>query len=79
VRIPISRLVAAAAVGVAAPNLEVALKCRQPSSEACVWSKSYLPLTRPLYFVLFGLLTYAVLSLILWMVARARKAPSRPA
>lgn len=59
----------AVAVGLAAPEVEIALKCRTPpaeghaTSEACVWARSYLPLTRPVYFVLFGLLTFGVLTL----------------
>lgn len=67
-----SRLLAilvAVAVGLAAPEVEVALKCRTPpvegraTSEACVWARSYLPLTRPVYFVLFGLLTFGAITL----------------
>jgi hypothetical protein len=48
----------------AAPYVELAVKCREPTSEACVWGKAYLPLTRPVYFVLFGLLTVGALSLM---------------
>ncbi|HEX6370962.1 MAG TPA: hypothetical protein VF006_18730 [Longimicrobium sp.] len=59
------RGVIAAAVGLAAPSVEIALRCRPPlqTSETCVWLKAYLPLTRPLYFVACGLLTYGILSL----------------
>ncbi len=58
------RIVLAALVGLAAPYAELAVYCRAPVSEACVWGRAYLPLTRPVYFVLFGLLAYAVLSLL---------------
>lgn len=63
------RISLAVAVGLAAPHVEVAWKCRTPpaeghaTSEACVWARSYLPLTRPVYFVLFGLLTFGALTL----------------
>ena len=63
------RIALAATVGLAAPQVEVAWKCRTPlaegraTSEACVWARSYLPLTRPVYFVLFGLLTFGALTL----------------
>lgn len=63
------RISLAAAVGLAAPQVEVAWKCRTPpaeghaTSEACVWARAYLPLTRPVYFVLFGLLTFGALTL----------------
>lgn len=70
------RLIIAVAVGLAAPHVILALQCRRPASEACVWGKAYLPLTRPLYFVLFGLVTYAILT-ALPGVARRRKASAR--
>jgi hypothetical protein len=69
VRSRLLRILIAAAVGLAAPEVEVALKCRTPpaegraTSEACVWARAYLPLTRPVYFVLFGLVTFGVLTL----------------
>lgn len=62
------RILIAVAVGLAVPEIEVWLKCRTPpaegraTSEACVWARAYLPLTRPIYFVLFGLLTFGVLT-----------------
>ena len=58
------RIALAAAVGLLAPYAELAVKCRRPASEACVWAKAYLPLTRPVYFALFGLLTYGALALL---------------
>lgn len=48
------RLVIAAAVELAAAYVEVARPCRAPHpetlapTEACVWSRAYLPLARPL-------------------------------
>ncbi len=63
------RITIAVAVGLAAPQVEVAWKCRTPpaegraTSEPCLWARTYLPLTRPAYFVLFGLLTFGALTL----------------
>ncbi|HKG95776.1 MAG TPA: hypothetical protein VKA84_27950 [Gemmatimonadaceae bacterium] len=58
----LTRAAVAALVGVAAPYAELAVKCRAPGSEACVWGRAYLPLTRAVYFVLFGGMTYAALA-----------------
>jgi hypothetical protein len=75
------RIAIAAAVGLAAPYVEVARLCRAPDpvtlapTEACVWSRAYLPLSRPLYFVAYGLFTYAVLSVI-FMAARRLRRPA---
>jgi hypothetical protein len=33
------------AIGIAFPHLELALKCRRPDSEACVWARSYWQLS----------------------------------
>jgi hypothetical protein len=49
-------------VGLAAPHAELWVKCRAPSSEACVWGRAYLPVTVPVYLVVVGGLTYAVLA-----------------
>lgn len=63
------RAALAAAVGLAAPHVEIALKCRAPSpvsgvtSEACLWSRAYLPLTIPLYLIVCGLGVFVALTL----------------
>jgi hypothetical protein len=64
----IARLVVAAVVGIAYPHAELAWKCRAgaTSSEACVWGRSYMPLSEwvepliigPVVFVLFTVLAY---------------------
>jgi hypothetical protein len=41
-------------VGVAYPYVDLALACRNATSEACVWGKAYLPLTLGLSLVLIG-------------------------
>lgn len=50
------------------------MRCRAPlqASEMCVWLKAYLPLSRPLYFVAGGLLTYVILSLAAVAVRKLR-------
>jgi hypothetical protein len=52
--------------GIAYPVVDVALACRIPISEACVWGKAYLPLTIGVSLVLVGgvvsALTYALLT-----------------
>jgi len=65
----ISFLVAIAAglvAGVGYPFVDLALACRAPVSEACVWGKAYLPLTLGLSLVLVSAcvagLTYAALA-----------------
>ena len=57
-------LLVGTAVGVAYPLVDLALSCRVPDSEACVWGKAYLPLTLAVSLVLLGgisaLVTYAL-------------------
>lgn len=54
-----------AAIGVGYPFLDVALACRVPDAEACVWGKAYFPLTLSISVVVLGgvaaVLVYAVL------------------
>jgi hypothetical protein len=65
-------LCAGAAVGVAYPYVEIALACREPASEACVWGKAYFPLTLTVSLVLLGPLAAAVVyALLAWLRRRA--------
>lgn len=41
-------------VGVGYPYVDLALACREATSEACVWGKAYFPLTLGLSIVLLG-------------------------
>lgn len=41
-------------VGVGYPYVDLAVSCRIPASEACVWGKAYFPLTLALSLVLLG-------------------------
>ena len=40
--------------GAAYPFVDVALSCRVPTSEACVWGKAYLPLSLGISIPLIG-------------------------
>jgi hypothetical protein len=72
-------LALALAIGLAEPYLELAWRCRNgfATSEACVWGRSYLPLSRAA-----GLLLVAPIAfLALWIVRhiwRRRGGESRP-
>ena len=54
-----------AAVGVAYPFIDLALSCRVPHSEACVWGKAYFPLTLGVSIVLLGGITTGILYAVL--------------
>jgi hypothetical protein len=63
----IHRFAAALLIGLAFPYAELAWRCREPfrASEACVWGRAYLPLSR----VLEPLLISPVLFLVFTIVA----------
>ncbi len=62
-------------VGVGYPFVDVALACRVPASEACVWGKAYFPLTMSLSVALLGGAVTGVLYVVLtW---RRRRQPRR--
>ena len=52
-------------VGVGYPFVDVALACRVPTSEACVWGKAYFPLTLSISVVLLGGVVTALLYVVL--------------
>jgi hypothetical protein len=54
-------------VGVGYPFVDVALACRMPISEACVWGKAYLPLTLSVsVVVLGGVVTGLLYAVLIW-------------
>jgi hypothetical protein len=54
-------------VGVGYPFVDVALACRVPISEACVWGKAYLPLTLSVsVVVLGGVVTGLLYAALIW-------------
>jgi hypothetical protein len=64
-------LIAAVLVGLGLPQVEVALACRRPLSEACVWGHAYLPLNVAATLLLLGVPTFLV---IIWLLGRRDRA-----
>ena len=62
------------AVGAAYPFVDVALSCRVPDSEACVWGKAYLPLSLGLSIPMIGGVVAGVAyALWAWRNPRSRE------
>jgi phosphate/sulfate permease len=59
-----------AAVGIAYPFVDVAVSCRAPDSEACVWGGAYFVLTLVVSVPLIGAVAAAVAYLCLGWVSR---------
>jgi hypothetical protein len=56
-----------AVVGIGYPFVDIALKCRTPGSEACVWGKAYFPLTLTVSVVVLGGIAAAlVYAFLIW-------------
>ena len=54
-------------VGIGYPFVDVALACRVPTSEACVWGKAYFPLTLGVSVVVVGgVATGLLYAVLLW-------------
>jgi hypothetical protein len=72
-------LAAGAAIGAAYPYIEIALACRAPASEACVWGKAYFSLTLTVSLVLLGPLAAGVVyALLVWLRRRPRSDAGAP-
>lgn len=54
IRVLLTAALVGAAVGTAYPLIDLALACRAPVSEACVWGKSYLALSLGISIPLIG-------------------------
>ena len=53
--------------GVGYPFVDVALACRVPISEVCVWGKAYLPLTLSVSVVILGgSVTGLLYAVLIW-------------
>jgi len=52
-------------VGIAYPSLDIAIACRAPMSEACVWGKAYFSLTLTVSVVLLGGMVAGVVYVVL--------------
>ncbi len=59
-------------VGLGVPLGQLALDCRAPTSEACVWGKAYLPLSLAVGVLLIAPLAYGALTLIAALWRRGR-------
>lgn len=68
------RFAIALAIGLAAPYADLAWKCRTgfTASEACVWGKSYMPLTRWAMLVMLTPAAYGVQAGMRWLWLRHR-------
>jgi hypothetical protein len=70
------RLLIATLAGVVAalavPSGNLWLKCQVPTSEACVWSKAYLPLSLGLTTVILGVPVFIVTLMLLRRYAATR-------
>jgi formate/nitrite transporter FocA (FNT family) len=54
-------------VGIGYPFVDIALACRVPISEACVWGKAYFPLTLGVSVVMLGgLVTGSLYAVLIW-------------
>lgn len=55
-------------VGIGYPFVDIAIKCRAPMSEACVWGKAYFSLTLTVSVVLVGGIAAGVLyAALAWL------------
>jgi hypothetical protein len=62
-------------LGAGLPFIDLALDCRRPHSEACVWGKSLLPVSITVSTVVFGTLFAVALYFALeWRRRRAASA-----
>jgi len=61
------------AVGIAYPFLELALQCRRPESEACVWAKAYWHLSIWIEPPIVAVLAAIVLAVAIAVVRRASR------
>jgi hypothetical protein len=58
--------------GILYPYLERAWKCREPSSEACVWASAYFPMSRWLEPIIITPIAFLLLALLFRIVAHRR-------
>lgn len=60
-------LLTGAVIGIGYPYVDLALACRVPDSEACVWGKAYFPLTLTISVVMLGgIATGLVYAALMW-------------
>jgi len=71
-RLLVAALVAAVAA-LSVPLGNIWIKCLQPASEACVWSKAHFPLSLGLMVVILGIPVFVVTLLLLRRYAATRR------
>ena len=62
------------AIGIAFPHVELALKCRRPDSEACVWAKAYWRLSIWIEPPIVAVIAAIVLAIVVAVVRRGEGA-----
>lgn len=60
------------AAGIGYPYVEIALACREPASEACVWGNAYFSLTLTVSLVFVGPIVAGVAYALLARLRRRR-------
>ena len=65
-------LIAGPVVGVAYPFVQLAIDCRLPESEACVWGKALMPVSLAVSVPLLGAVAAIVVFAVLEWRRRAR-------
>jgi hypothetical protein len=65
------------AIGLAYPLLELALKCRHPDSEACVWARAYWHLSIWIEPPIVAVIAAIVLAVAIAVVRRASRGRGR--
>ena len=65
------------AIGLAYPLLELALKCRRPDSEACVWARAYWHLSIWIEPPIVAVIAAIVLAVAIAVVRRASRGRGR--
>lgn len=62
------------AAGAGYPLIELALACREPIAESCVWGKAYLPLSLTLSLLIIGIPVWLLVYLgARWYSSRSSK------
>jgi hypothetical protein len=58
------RLAVSLLIGAAVPLADLALACRDPLSERCVWGKAYLPFSLPFSIAVIGGILFAAFTVV---------------
>jgi len=70
----VSAIIIGVVVGAAYPFVDVALSCRVPESEACVWGRAYLPLSLAISIpIIGGVVAVVAYALWAWRNTRSRE------